>query len=96
MLKGLRRGKSADALLLMHLGCGHSLREAPERARQAAIADMSDVALNAAWSWGFRWLQDPGVRRGGGQGAGRDELLSRLPIEPGDHKVANCGYSTAG
>ena len=45
-LKGLRKDKSADGLLrtlLMHLGCGHSLRETVARA--AGLADLSDVAL---------------------------------------------------
>ena len=31
--------------LLIHLGCGHSLRETVVRARQANLADLSDVAL---------------------------------------------------
>ena len=31
--------------LLLHLGCGHSLRETVVRARQAHLADLSDVAL---------------------------------------------------
>jgi hypothetical protein len=47
-LKGLRKDKSADSLLrtlLIHLGCGYSLRETVVCARQAGLADMSDVAL---------------------------------------------------
>ena len=47
-LKGLRKDKSAETLLrtlLIHLGCGHSLRETVVRARQANLADLSDVAL---------------------------------------------------
>lgn len=47
-LKGLRKDKSADHLLrtlLIHLGCGHSLRETVVRAKEAGIADLSDVAL---------------------------------------------------
>lgn len=47
-LKGLRKDKSADNLLrtlLIHLGCGYSLRETVIRARQANLADLSDVAL---------------------------------------------------
>ena len=47
-LKGLRKDKSAENLLrtlLIHLGCGHSLRETVARARQASLADLSDVAL---------------------------------------------------
>ena len=47
-LKGLRKDKSATDLmrtLLIHLACGYSLRETALRARQAKLADMSDVAL---------------------------------------------------
>jgi hypothetical protein len=47
-LKGLRQDKSADHLLrtvLLHVGCGYSLRETVVRAREAGLADMSDVAL---------------------------------------------------
>ena len=47
-LKGLRKDKSEENLLrtvLIHLGCGYSLRETVVRARQAELADLSDVAL---------------------------------------------------
>jgi hypothetical protein len=47
-LKGLRKNRSALDLLrtlLIHLACGYSLRETALRARQAKLADMSDVAL---------------------------------------------------
>lgn len=47
-LKGLRKDKSEENLLrtlLIHLGCGCSLRETVVCARQAGLADMSDVAL---------------------------------------------------
>ena len=47
-LKGLRKDKSVDALLrtlLLHLACGHSLRETVVRAREMKLADLSDVAL---------------------------------------------------
>ena len=47
-LKGLRKDKSAENLLrtlLIHLGCGHSLRETVVRARQGGLANLSDVAL---------------------------------------------------
>jgi hypothetical protein len=48
VLKGLRKNKSAEDLLrtlLIHLAGGYSLRETALRARQAKLADMSDVAL---------------------------------------------------
>ena len=47
-LKGLRKNKSAENLLrvlLIHLGCGHSLRETAVRARKAQLAELSSVAL---------------------------------------------------
>lgn len=47
-LKGLRQDKSPEKflrVLLMHLGCGFSLRETAARATQAELADLSDVAL---------------------------------------------------
>jgi len=47
-LKGLRQDKSAEHLLrtvLLHVGCGYSLRETVVRAREAGLADLSDVAL---------------------------------------------------
>ena len=47
-LKGLRKYKCPEAylrVLLIHLGCGYSLRETVVRARHAGLADLSDVAL---------------------------------------------------
>jgi len=47
-LKGLRQDKSAENLLrvlLLHLGCGYSMRETVVRAKEANLADLSDVAL---------------------------------------------------
>ncbi len=47
-LKGLRKDKSEENMLrtlLIHLGCGYSLRETVVRARKADLADLSDVAL---------------------------------------------------
>jgi hypothetical protein len=48
VLKGLRKDKSEGDLLrtlLIHLAGGYSLRETALRARQAKLADISDVAL---------------------------------------------------
>ena len=48
VLKGLRKDKSAEAalrVLLLHPGCGHSLRETAVQARKAGLAQLSDVAL---------------------------------------------------
>lgn len=47
-IKGLRKDKSPDKLLrvlLIHIGCGYSLRETVVRAKKAQLADLSDVAL---------------------------------------------------
>jgi hypothetical protein len=47
-LKGLRKNKSPESLLrtmFIHCACGYSLRETAVRAREANLADMSDVAL---------------------------------------------------
>lgn len=47
-LKGLRKDKTAEhylRTLLIHIGCGYSLRETVARAKLANIADISDVAL---------------------------------------------------
>jgi len=59
-LKGLRKNKAAGPLLrtlLMHIGCGYSLRETVTRARLAGIADLSDVALLKRLRKSCRWLQ---------------------------------------
>jgi Transposase DDE domain len=48
VVKGLRKDKSPENLLrvlLIHIGCGYSLRETVLRARKAQLADLSDVAL---------------------------------------------------
>ena len=58
-LKGLRKDKSVDGLLrtlLMHLACGHSLRETVVRARKANLADLSDVALLKRLRKSKAWL----------------------------------------
>jgi hypothetical protein len=47
-VKGLRKDKSPDNILrvlLIHIGCGYSLRETVVRAKKAQLADLSDVAL---------------------------------------------------
>ena len=59
-LKGLRKDKSAENLLrvlLLHLGCGHSLRETVVRARKAGLAELSSVALWKRLKKSRDWLQ---------------------------------------
>jgi len=58
-LKGLRKDRSPEALmrtLLLHVGCGHSLRETALRAREAKLADMSDVAVFKRLRKSSAWL----------------------------------------
>ncbi len=59
-LQGLRQDKSAEEylrVLLLHLGCGFSLRETVVRAQQAGLADLSDVALLKRLRKSKAWLQ---------------------------------------
>jgi len=47
-LKGLRQDKDAEnyiRTLLIHIGCGYSMRETVIRAKRAGLADISDVAF---------------------------------------------------
>lgn len=58
-LKGLRKNKSEEDLLrtlLIHLGLGYSLRETALRARQAGLAELSDVALLKRLRKSKNWL----------------------------------------
>ena len=58
-LKGLRKDKSEENLLrtlLIHLGCGYSLRETVVRAKKANLADLSDVALMKRLKKCKEWL----------------------------------------
>lgn len=59
-LKGLRQDKSAENYLrvvLMHVGCGLSLRETVTRAEKAHLADLSDVALLKRLRKSKPWLR---------------------------------------
>ena len=59
-LKGLRKDKSEENLLrvlLIHLGCGHSLRETVVRAKKAGLAELSDVALLKRLKKSRDWLR---------------------------------------
>lgn len=58
-LKGLRKDKDPEQLLrslLVHLGCGYSLRETSVRIRQSKISDLSDVALLKRLKKSKDWL----------------------------------------
>ena len=93
-LKGLRRGKSADALLrtlLIHLACGLSLRETATAAREAGIADMSDVALFKRLRKSKEWLRalcvgmyrESGVELGASEGFQVRAFDGSVVAEPG-------------
>lgn len=58
-LKGLRKDKEAEnylRTLLIHIGCGYSLRETVTRAKLANIADISDAALVGRLRKAKDWL----------------------------------------
>jgi hypothetical protein len=60
-LKGLRQDKSEEKFLrtlLMHFACGYSLRETALRAREARLADLSDVALLKRLRKSKEWLYE--------------------------------------
>ena len=75
-LKGLRRDKSAEVslrVLLLHLGCGHSLRETSVRARASGLARLSDVAVLKRLRKSSEWLRGLCallLRERGGAGGG--------------------------
>ena len=58
-LKGLRKDKDPEQLLrglLIHLGCGHSLRETSVRLEQSGMSELSDVALLKRLKKSRDWL----------------------------------------
>ena len=60
-LKGLRKDKAAEdyiRTLLIHIGCGYSLRETVTRARLSNLADISDVALVKRLRKAKDWLHN--------------------------------------
>ena len=68
-LKGLRKDKSAESVLrvlLLHLGCGHSLRETAVRARKAGLAQLSDVASSQVIAVAARSVRGAVWRAGSG------------------------------
>jgi hypothetical protein len=146
-LKGLRKDKGESECLrtlLLHLACGYSLRETAARAREAKLADLSDVAVLKRLRKSKDWLQAmcvqlfarqaralptgaPALRlidatlvkelgptgstwrihyslRWPGltcdffqltptQGEGTGESLTHFPVQPGEHLLADRGYS---
>jgi hypothetical protein len=148
-LKGLRQDKEASVCLrtlLLHLGCGYSLRETAVRVREAKLATLSDVAILKRLRKSKDWLQalclrlleeqaalarpadglglrlvdatliqEPGPTGSSWrihyslrwpeltcnhfhltpvQGTGSGESLTHFPVQPGEHLLADRGYST--
>jgi len=59
-IKGLRQDKSVEnhlRVLLMHVGCGLSLKETAARASQAGLAELSSVALFKRLRKSKEWLR---------------------------------------
>jgi hypothetical protein len=93
-LKGLRQDKSAEDLLrvlLLHLGCGYSMRETVVRAKEAKLADLSDVALlkrlRKSKDWLYQLCCALFAERGMGSAASSQPMLrlvdSTVVQEPG-------------
>jgi len=94
-LKGLRKNKSGEEMLrvlLIHLAGGYSLRETALRARQAGLAQMSDVALMKRLRKCGPWLlelcrelmRERGVQEPGGSRRVSVRLLDGTQVkEPG-------------
>jgi hypothetical protein len=82
-LKGLRKDKGESEFLrtlLLHLACGYSLRETATRAREAKLADLSDVAVLKRLRKSKDWLQAMCVRLFATQAPGRPELPPGLRL----------------
>jgi hypothetical protein len=59
LIKGLRKDKDIEnyiRILLMHIGCGYSMRETVARAKLAGLAEISDVALLGRLRKAKNWL----------------------------------------
>lgn len=84
-LKKLRKDKDVEnylRTLLIHVGCGYSLRETATRAKIAGLADISDVALIGRLRKAKNWLHSLCValfkEQGIGIGQGYDRFQLRL------------------
>ena len=103
-LKGLRKDKSPENLLrvlLLHLGCGHSLQETAVRARQAQLADMTAAAVWNRLHKSARWLRgmcvelfrERGWEQAGAGGFQIRALDATLVKEPGRGSLWRIHYS---
>jgi hypothetical protein len=84
-LKKLRKDKDVEnylRTLLIHIGCGYSMRETSTRAKIAGLADVSDVALLGRLRKAKYWLHSLCAalfkEQGIGAGYGCDQFQVRL------------------
>jgi hypothetical protein len=85
VLKKLRKDKDVEnylRTLLIHIGCGYSMRETATRAKIAGLADVSDVALLGRLRKAKKWLHSLCAalfkEQGIGAGHGCDQFQVRL------------------
>ena len=82
-LSKLRKDKDAEnylRTLLMHVGCGYSLRETAARAKLAGLADISDVALLGRLKKAKDWLRRLCVELFEEQGLGLSDTSIDFPV----------------
>ena len=105
-LKGLRKDKSAENLLrvlLLHLGCGHSLQETALRARRARLAELTAAAVWNRLQKSADWLRrlcvelfrERGLALAGTGGFQIRALDATLVEEPGRGSLWRIHYSPA-
>ena len=103
-LKGLRKDKSAENLLrvlLLHLGCGHSLQETALRARRARLAELTAAAVWNRLQKSGDWLRhlcvelfrERGLALAGTGGFQIRALDATLVKEPGRGSLWRIHYS---
>ena len=82
-LKSLRKDKDTEnylRTLLMHVGCGYSMRETAARAKLAGLADISDVALLGRLKKAKGWLHGLCVELFKEQNIGQCKLESGFQV----------------
>lgn len=82
-LKKLRKDKDVEnylRTLLLHIGCGYSLRETATRAKLAGLADISDVALLGRLKKAKDWLHSLCVILFKEQGIGLSDTHSAFQL----------------
>jgi hypothetical protein len=99
-LRGFDSVNAVLRALLLHVGCGYSLRETAVRAKAAGIAEVSDVTLLNRLRQAEGWLQhlcrslweEGGVRWQGPQPRRRmravDGTVIKEPRKTGSHGVS--------